>query len=112
MQVVGGRGTLFGGRHARAVLVDDDAAEALHAVRNPEDVSDGNSQFARDGRGRISNLQNMSGSTQHCRAAKHGDDDQGERVKLHSPVRTKARSSGDPSGSGFHGRRLFIVLAR
>ena len=47
VQVVSGSGAFPGGRHARAVLVNDDAARMMsfYAVRNPERVGDGDSQF-------------------------------------------------------------------
>src|ERR1035437_3636229 len=76
MQVVGGSGSLLGGRHARAVLVDDDAAEGLHAVRNPECVSDGNSQFALDGRRRIINLDILPGAVKSPNVATYTRNDQ------------------------------------
>ncbi len=53
MQVVGGRRASRRRRSTGAMLMDNHAAQGLHAVGNPNRVSDGDLQFAFHGRSRV-----------------------------------------------------------
>jgi hypothetical protein len=102
MQVVGGGGAFLGGRHARAVLVDDDAAEGLHAVRNPEGVGDGKYHFARDSGRRIIQRQILSGSAYRSRPAKNSNGEQGQSHELGSHQRARTGSAWGAHAPSFH----------
>src|SRR5208282_2895530 len=78
VQIVGGGGPLNGGRSSGAVLVNDNAAQGLDAIGNPESISDGSLQFAGLGRDRIVHLQILSGSAQRSRPVKDSNSEDGE----------------------------------
>src|SRR3984957_19606136 len=74
VQIIGGGGTFLGGRGASTVLVDDDTAESLHALGNPERVSDAHLQFVAGGRGGLFNRGVLSGSVCCSSEAQHTKD--------------------------------------